>query len=75
MIDWLRRLPAEPEIEIAGRRLPIVLRRLGHARQLTLRLAPDGSAVRITLPAWAEAREAIAFAHARAEWLEAQLAR
>lgn len=75
MIDWLRRLPAEPEIEIAGRRLPIVLRRLGHARRLTLRLAPDGSAVRITLPAWAEAREAIAFAHARADWLEGQLAR
>jgi len=40
-----------------------------------LRLAPDGSAVRVTLPAWAEGREAIAFAHARSDWLAGQLAR
>lgn len=75
MIDWLRRAPLEPEIELAGKRLPIVLKRLHNARRLTLRLAPDGSAVRITLPAWAEGREAIAFAHARADWLASQLAR
>lgn len=75
MIDWLRRAPLEPEIELGGKRVPIVLRRMHNARRLTLRLAPDGSAVRITLPAWAEGREAIAFAHARAEWLAAQLAR
>jgi predicted metal-dependent hydrolase len=75
MIDWLRRPPLEPEIELGGKRLPIVLKRLHNARRLTLRLAPDGSAVRITLPAWAEAREAIAFAHARAEWLASQHAK
>ena len=75
MIDWLRRAPLEPQVELAGRTVPIVLRRMRHARRLTLRLAPDGSEVRITLPAWAEAREAIAFAHARADWLAAQLAR
>jgi predicted metal-dependent hydrolase len=75
MIDWLRRAPLEPEIELGGKRLPIVLKRLHNARRLTLRLAPDGSAVRITLPAWAEAREAIAFAHARAEWLASQQAK
>lgn len=75
MIDWLRRAPLEPEIELAGRTVPIVLRRLRHARRLTLRLAPDGSEVRITLPQWAESREAIAFAHARSQWLESQLAR
>ncbi len=74
MIDWLRRPPLEPEIELGGQRLPIVLRRHRTARRLTLRLAPDGSAVRITLPAWAEGREAIAFAHARADWLAGQLA-
>lgn len=73
MIDWLRRPALEPEIDLAGKRLPIVLRRLHNARRLTLRLAPDGSAVRVTLPAWAEAREAIAFAHARSEWLAGQL--
>ncbi|MBI1402132.1 MAG: DUF45 domain-containing protein [Porphyrobacter sp.] len=75
MIDWLRRAPLEPEIALGGRTVPIVLRRLRNARRLTLRLAPDGSAVRITLPDWAESREAIAFAHARAAWLESQLAR
>ena len=75
MIDWLRRAPLEPQVELGGRTVPIVLRRMRHARRLTLRLAPDGSEVRITLPAWAEAREAIAFAHARADWLAAQLAR
>ncbi|MDP5104159.1 MAG: M48 family metallopeptidase [Erythrobacter sp.] len=75
MIDWLRRPPLEPEIELGGKRVPIVLKRLGNARRLTLRLAPDGSAVRVTLPAWAEGREAIAFAHTRAEWLTDQLAK
>ncbi len=73
MIDWLHRPRPEPEIEIAGQRLPIVLKRMHHARRLTMRLAPDGSEVRITLPAWAEGREAIAFAHSRAEWLAGQL--
>jgi hypothetical protein len=75
VIDWLRRAPLEPQVELAGRTVPIVLRRMRHARRLTLRLAPDGSEVRITLPAWAEAREAIAFAHARTDWLAAQLSR
>ena len=75
MIDWLRRPPLEPEVEVAGRTLPIVLRRMRHARRLTLRLAPDGGEVRITLPEWAESREAIAFAHARKAWLEEQLVR
>lgn len=79
MIDWLRGASAkaapEPEIELGGQRLPIVLKRLRNARRLTLRLAPDGSEVRITLPAWAEGREAIAFAHARAAWLAEQHAR
>ncbi len=74
MIDWLRRAPLEPEIELGGKRMPIVLKRMHNARRLTLRLSPDGSAVRITLPAWAEAREAIAFAHARTDWLASQLA-
>lgn len=75
MIDWLRRPQPEPEIDLAGRTLPIVLRRLRHARRLTLRLAPDGEEVRITLPQWAESREAIAFVHSRKAWLEDQLTR
>ncbi|WP_427968682.1 M48 family metallopeptidase [Altererythrobacter sp.] len=73
MIDWLRRDMLEPEVELDGRKLPIVLRRHPRAKRLTLRLAPDGSEVRITLPRWARSAEAIAFAHARREWLAAQL--
>ena len=54
--------------------MPIILRRNARARRLTLRLATDASAVQITLPGWARSREAIAFAHARREWLSAQMA-
>ncbi len=75
MIEWLRDQKLPPEIEIAGRRLPIELRRHPTAKRLTLRLAPDGSAVRITLPRWCASKEAVAFAHARAEWLNEQLAK
>ena len=72
MIDWLKRAQIEPEIALNGETVPIVLRRHRTAKRLTLRLAPDASEVRITLPRWANANEAIAFAHARAEWLSAQ---
>ncbi len=76
MLDWLKRNPREvPSLELAGRSLPIEVRRLPHARRLTLRLAPDGSAVRVTTPQWAQTREAVDFARARADWLEAQLVR
>jgi len=76
VLDWLRRSPREePSLELGGRSVPIEVRRLPHARRLTLRLAPDGSAVRVTIPRWAQTREAIDFARARADWLEAQLVR
>ncbi len=75
MIDWLKRASIEPEIELGGQSVPIILRRHPTARRLTLRLAPDGSEVRITLPRWARAGEAMAFAHSRHEWLEQQHAR
>jgi predicted metal-dependent hydrolase len=39
-----------------------------------MRLAPDGSEVRVTLPRWCAARDALVFAHARTDWLERQLA-
>lgn len=75
VIDWLRHDTLSPELRLGDRTLPIVLRRHPRARRLTLRLAPDGSEVRITLPRWARSVEAIAFAHARREWLGAQLAK
>ncbi|MEL7190668.1 MAG: YgjP-like metallopeptidase domain-containing protein, partial [Pseudomonadota bacterium] len=75
MIDWLKRAAIDPEIDLNGETIPIVLRRHKTARRLTLRLAPDGSEVRITLPQWANSNEAIAFAHARGDWLSKQYAR
>ena len=75
MIEWLRETNRDPVIEISGRTLPIELRRHATAKRLTLRLAPDGSAVRITLPRWTASKEAVNFAHSRAEWLAQQLAK
>ena len=74
MIDWLRRPAEDPAIEVAGRLLPIAIRRHARARRLTMRLAPDGSEVRVTLPKWCATRDALVFAHARADWIERQLA-
>lgn len=76
MLDWLRRDPRQPAVlELGGRPVPIEVRRLAHARRLTLRLAPDGSAVRVTIPQWAPTRQALDFARSRREWLERQLDR
>lgn len=86
MIDWLRRAdprrkdPAPPRaaaprtIEIEGRELPLVIRRLRHAQRMTLRLAPDGSEARISIPVWGRVGDAEAFARSRADWLAGQLA-
>ena len=74
MIDWLRKGHEEPQVEVAGRVLPVVLRRTAQARRLTMRLAPDGSEVRITLPRWGRSSEALDFARQRSGWLAAQLA-
>lgn len=75
MIEWLRADRAPPAIDLAGRSVPVALHRHPRARRLTMRLAPDGSAVRITLPRWCRSEDALAFAAARRVWLEAQLAR
>jgi predicted metal-dependent hydrolase len=75
MIEWLNADRRPPAIELAGRVLPIELNRHARARRLTLRLAPDGSAVKITLPRWCRSQDAIAFAQVRKPWLEAQLAK
>ena len=73
--DWLRRgVDSAPVLDIAGRRLPLAIRRLPHARRLTMRLAPDGSEVRISMPQWARTAEALAFARSREHWLAERLA-
>jgi predicted metal-dependent hydrolase len=75
VLDWLKRDPrAVEQIELAGRSLPIVIRHLSQARRLTLRLSPDGSEVRVSMPRWGRTAEALAFVRARAGWLERQIA-
>ncbi len=74
MIDWLRRQAQEPTVTIAGREVPLSIRRHPRATRLTMRLAPDGSEVRITLPQWGRTSDAMVFANKRIDWLERQLA-
>jgi predicted metal-dependent hydrolase len=75
VIDWLRRAPDEnPSVVIAGRALPLAIRRHPRARRLTMRLSPDGNEVRVTLPRWGRTEDAMVFARARLDWLESQLA-
>jgi len=76
MIDWLlRRLgDEEPSVVVGDRELPLAIRRHPRATRLTMRLAPDGSEVRITLPRWGRTLDAVVFARNRTEWLESQLA-
>ena len=74
MIDWLRRENQNPSVTVAGRELPLAIRRHPRATRLTMRLAPDGSEVRVTLPRWGRTSDAMVFAHKRIDWLEQQLA-
>lgn len=77
MIDWLRHAGtasgAAPVIELGSASLPVEIRRHARARRMTMRLAPDCRAVRITLPRWGRTQDALAFAASRRDWLEAQL--
>lgn len=74
MLDWLKRDPREePAVEVAGRVLPVVIRRHSRARRMTLRLSHDGAEVRITIPEWGRTAEALAFARSREDWLARQL--
>lgn len=75
MIDWLRNTSADPEIALGGTALPVTIKRHPTARRLILRLAPDGSEVRVTMPRWGTTKEAVAFAESRSGWLEQQLSK
>ena len=73
MIDWLRKEQQDPAIDVGDRTVPIAIRRHARARRLTMRVAADGSEIRITLPTWGRTTDALAFAQARAEWIARQL--
>ncbi|RDC59088.1 hypothetical protein HME9302_00267 [Alteripontixanthobacter maritimus] len=74
MIDWLRGNP-EPSLDIAGRTVPLAIKRHPTAKRMTLRLAPDGSEARITMPRWGRTGDAVDFAASRSQWIAGQLAR
>jgi len=88
VIDWLRRpdataprgapvrkAPERLAVTVAGQSLPVEIRRLRNARRMTLRLAPDGSAARVSIPSWGRTGDALAFVRERHDWLAAQLDR
>ena len=76
MLEWLRRAPDElPLVTVGARELPVVIRRLAQARRMTLRLAPDGAEIRVSIPRWGRTADALAFAESRAAWLAEQLTR
>lgn len=66
--------PAPRSITIGDQKLPLVIRKLAHARQMSLRLSPDGREVRISIPRWGRIADAEAFARSRTEWLAGHLA-
>nr|WP_298194270.1 SprT family zinc-dependent metalloprotease [Novosphingobium sp.] len=62
-------------LSVGDRELPVIVRRLRTARRITLRLAPDGSEARISMPEWGRTADALRFAEQRRDWLAAQLER
>lgn len=73
MLDWLRRDHLEPTVEVNGVALRIAIRRHPTAKRVVLRIAPDGSEARITLPRWGRTADALEFANSRTDWLARQL--
>lgn len=73
MLDWLRRDHQEPTVQVNGVALPIAIKRHPTAKRVVLRIAPDGSEARVTLPRWGSTADALEFANSRADWLARQI--
>ena len=68
-------MPSEgPVIEVAGRSIPVLVRRHDRARGYRLRLDRSGAA-RLTMPARGSERQALAWARSQAAWIADQLSR
>ena len=76
MREWLDFLiPLEADfLEVAGRRIPLVLVRHPRARRYLLRLRSDGAA-RVTIPRGGSLAEGKRFAARNLAWMEEQLRR
>src|SRR5262252_2013061 len=64
----------ENSLDVAGKRIPLLLAKHPRARRYVLRLCPDGTA-RITVPRGGSAQHALDFARKQTGWLERQLLR
>lgn len=69
-----KRLFSDEALEVADRRVPLVLVRNPRARRYVLRLNPDGTA-RVTVPRGGSATEARRFAERSKDWLQRALQR
>ncbi len=61
-------------LDIAGRSVPVRLRRNGRARRIVLRIEKDGDGVVVTLPKRVPEAEGIAWAHKQRDWIAERLA-
>ncbi|ARU15382.1 M48 family metallopeptidase [Croceicoccus marinus] len=62
------------ELALPGGPLPLLVRPHNTARRMTLRLSPDGSEARVTVPLGVPLREGAHFARSRIDWLARQRA-
>ena len=62
------------ELALPSGPLPLLVRPHATARRMTLRLSPDGSEARVTVPLGVPLREGANFARSRTDWLAAQKA-
>lgn len=70
------RLVEEPlHLALAGRDVPLRLRRDGRARRLVLHIDPIGDGAIVTMPIGASAAEAVEFARRYADWIAKRLMR
>ena len=62
-------------LTISERTLAIELKRHARAKRITLRLKPDGTAIRLTLPKRCSVKKALEFAQSQQAWIARQLNR
>jgi len=73
MMEWLNRYDKTPSLEINGQEIPVAVKRHPRAKRLTMRIAPDGSEIRVTMPRWGQSADAVEFARSRKSWIEKQV--
>lgn len=61
-------------LHLHGRSLPLVVKRSGRARKMSLRLDSGGGSVVVVLPDGVPEREALRFANSQTAWVESRLA-